>query len=101
MTFVPEVLFAISKKSTDVSQQRHGWPDDVSAPSAIAYKDKNLIPREISHSEIQSFVDAWGKATERAVRAGFDVRSPVPVDVKILLTADNHRPSRSTALTDT
>ncbi|CAI7564952.1 unnamed protein product [Penicillium discolor] len=51
---------------------RHGWPDDVSAPSAIAYKDKNLIPREISHSEIQSLVDAWGKATERAVRAGFD-----------------------------
>lgn len=100
MTFRLE-LSVVSKKSTDVSQQRHGWPDDVSAPSAIAYKDKNLIPREMSHSKIQSLVESWGKATERAVRAGFDVRSPVPLDMKILLTADNHRPSRSTAPTDT
>lgn len=101
MKSISEVLFAVFKKLTDVSQQRHGWPDDVSAPSAIAYKDKNVIPREMSHGEIQSLVEAWGKATERAVRAGFDVRFPMPVDVRFLLTADNHRPSRSTALTDT
>ncbi|KAJ5598726.1 hypothetical protein N7537_008810 [Penicillium hordei] len=51
---------------------RHGWPDDVAAPSAIAYKDKNIIPREMSHSEIQSFIMSWGEAVKRAVRAGFD-----------------------------
>ncbi|GLA03857.1 hypothetical protein AnigIFM60653_003875 [Aspergillus niger] len=51
---------------------RHGWPDDVVAPSAIAFKDKNIIPRELSHNEIQSLVEAWGEAVKRAVRAGFD-----------------------------
>jgi hypothetical protein len=92
----------ISKKLTNFFQQRHGWPDDVSAPSAIAYKDKNLIPREMSDSEIQSLVEEWGKATERAVRAGFDVRSlNDSLDVKFILTADDHRPSKSTALMDT
>ncbi|KAL4960340.1 NADH:flavin oxidoreductase/NADH oxidase [Aspergillus stella-maris] len=51
---------------------RHGWPNDVAAPSAIAYKDKNIIPREMSHSEIQSLIVSWGEAVKRAVRAGFD-----------------------------
>lgn len=94
-------LVTVSKKLTNFSQQRHGWPDDVSAPSAIAYKDKNLIPREMSDSEIQSLVEEWGKATERAVRAGFDVRSLDSLDMKFILTADDHRPSKSTALMDT
>ncbi|CAK44043.1 uncharacterized protein An01g11390 [Aspergillus niger] len=53
-------------------EQRHGWPDDVVAPSAIAFKDKNIIPRELSHGEIRSLVEAWGEAVKRAVRAGFD-----------------------------
>lgn len=57
-------------------EQRHGWPDDVVAPSAIAFKDKNIIPRELSHGEIRSLVEAWGEAVKRAVRAGFDVCLP-------------------------
>lgn len=50
----------------------NGWPDEVVAPSAIAYKDKNIIPQELSRERIQALVDAWGSATKRAVQAGFD-----------------------------
>ncbi|OJJ81743.1 NADH:flavin oxidoreductase/NADH oxidase [Aspergillus glaucus CBS 516.65] len=50
----------------------NGWPDDVYGPSAIAYKDKNLIPHEMSRDEIRSLVQAWGDATKRAVQTGFD-----------------------------
>lgn len=61
-------------------EQRHGWPDNVVAPSAIAFKDKNIIPRELSYDEIQSLVVAWGEAVKRAVRAGFDVcLHPLPL----------------------
>ncbi|ESZ95160.1 NADPH dehydrogenase [Sclerotinia borealis F-4128] len=50
----------------------HGWPDNVVAPSPLAYEDKNIIPREMTRDEIKPLVDAWGEATKRAVQAGFD-----------------------------
>ncbi|KAH8424483.1 NADH:flavin oxidoreductase/NADH oxidase [Aspergillus melleus] len=49
-----------------------GWPDNVVAPSAVAYKDKNVIPHEMSRDEIHSLVEEWGEATKRAVQCGFD-----------------------------
>ncbi|KAF7595948.1 hypothetical protein BBP40_004094 [Aspergillus hancockii] len=49
-----------------------GWPGDVVGPSPIAYKDKNIIPRELTKIEIQTLTKAWGEATQRAVKAGFD-----------------------------
>ncbi|KAF7940414.1 uncharacterized protein EAE98_000541 [Botrytis deweyae] len=50
----------------------HGWPDNVMAPSAIAYKDKNIIPHEMTRDDIKSLVNAFGDATKRAIEAGFD-----------------------------
>ncbi|TGO22412.1 hypothetical protein BPAE_0169g00190 [Botrytis paeoniae] len=50
----------------------HGWPDKVMAPSAIAYKDKNIIPHEMTRDDIESLVNAFGDATKRAIEAGFD-----------------------------
>jgi 2,4-dienoyl-CoA reductase-like NADH-dependent reductase (Old Yellow Enzyme family) len=50
----------------------------VVAPSAVAYKDKNVIPREMSRDEIHSLVEEWGEATKRAVRCGFDVSEQKP-----------------------
>ncbi|TGO64609.1 hypothetical protein BCON_0006g00090 [Botryotinia convoluta] len=50
----------------------HGWPDSVMAPSAIAYKDKNIIPHEMTRDDIKSLVNAFGDATKRAIEAGFD-----------------------------
>ncbi|KAF7898996.1 uncharacterized protein EAF01_008209 [Botrytis porri] len=50
----------------------HGWPDNVMAPSPIAYKDKNIIPHEMTRDDIKSLVNAFGDATKRAIEAGFD-----------------------------
>ncbi|KAJ5133250.1 hypothetical protein N7448_001721 [Penicillium atrosanguineum] len=65
-------LKSVNGFENEVFTPRHGWPDDVVAPSTIAYKDKNVIPRGMSHSEIQSPVASWREAVKRAVRAGFD-----------------------------
>lgn len=58
--------------------QAHGWPDNVKGPSPIAYKDKNIIPHEMTLDDIKSLVQAFGDATRRAIEAGFDVSSPLP-----------------------
>ncbi|KAM0148649.1 hypothetical protein ACHAQE_009123 [Botrytis cinerea] len=50
----------------------HGWPDNVKGPSPIAYKDKNIIPHEMTLDDIKSLVQAFGDATRRAIEAGFD-----------------------------
>lgn len=63
----------LQRAKADSDEQANGWPDEVVAPSAIAYKDKNIIPQELSREQIQALVDAWGSATKRAVQAGFDV----------------------------
>ena len=50
-----------------------GWPNDVYAPSAIAYNDKLCHPRELSKEDIESFKVAWVAGVKRAVECGFDV----------------------------
>ncbi|TGO12783.1 hypothetical protein BTUL_0082g00270 [Botrytis tulipae] len=52
----------------------HGWPDDVKGPSPIAYKDKNIIPHEMTRDDIKSLVEAFGDAAKRAIEAGFDAK---------------------------
>lgn len=43
------------------------------APSAIAAPGKNKeVPEELTNEEIQEIIDAFGKATTRAIKAGFD-----------------------------
>lgn len=50
-----------------------GWPDDVYAPSAIAYNDKLCHPKELSKEDIESFKVAWVAGVKRAVECGFDI----------------------------
>ncbi|KAB5531410.1 hypothetical protein GE09DRAFT_1146991 [Coniochaeta sp. 2T2.1] len=50
-----------------------GWPDDVIAPSAIAYNDKYPQPREMTLAEIEELKQDFVSATKRALAAGFDV----------------------------
>ncbi|KAG9290469.1 hypothetical protein G9A89_002444 [Geosiphon pyriformis] len=50
-----------------------GWPTKVVAPSAVAYNAKHAEPNELSIDQIQTITDAFVKATERAIVAGFDV----------------------------
>jgi 2,4-dienoyl-CoA reductase-like NADH-dependent reductase (Old Yellow Enzyme family) len=46
---------------------------DIVGPSSIPYADGWTVPRELRLDEISDAVEAWGKAAERAHRAGFDM----------------------------
>jgi 2,4-dienoyl-CoA reductase-like NADH-dependent reductase (Old Yellow Enzyme family) len=50
----------------------NGWPDNVYAPSAIAYNDRHAQPKEMTKQDIENFKKAFKDAIERAIRAGFD-----------------------------
>lgn len=50
----------------------NGWPDDVYAPSAIAWNEKHAQPKEMTLEDIEAFKKAFADATKRALEAGFD-----------------------------
>ena len=50
-----------------------GWPEDVLAPSAIAYNERLPKPKEMTKSDIENVKKAWLATVERALVAGFDV----------------------------
>ncbi|KAI1184594.1 hypothetical protein F5B17DRAFT_72061 [Nemania serpens] len=50
-----------------------GWPDQVVAPSAIAYNAHTAVPKALTGDEIQEIKQAFVDAAKRAVKAGFDV----------------------------
>lgn len=50
-----------------------GWPDEVVAPSPIAYDDDHVQPRELTREDIKTLLTAYADAAKRAVSAGFDV----------------------------
>ncbi|KAK4902747.1 NADH-dependent flavin oxidoreductase [Elasticomyces elasticus] len=49
-----------------------GWPEDVWAPSAIAWNDAHAMPKELSLQGIEDFKQSFADATKRALKAGFD-----------------------------
>lgn len=63
----------LQQTKADSDEQANRWLDEVIAPSAIAYKDKNIIPQKLSLEWIQVLIDAWGSTTKQAVQAGFNV----------------------------
>ncbi|KAI0906989.1 hypothetical protein F4823DRAFT_604998 [Ustulina deusta] len=50
-----------------------GWPDDLWAPSALAFSDKNPTPKAMTLDEIEEVKSDFVSAAKRAVKAGFDV----------------------------
>ena len=50
----------------------NGWPDDVYAPSAIAWNEHHAQPKEMSGQDIQDFKAAFAASVKRALKAGFD-----------------------------
>ncbi|TCD61076.1 hypothetical protein EIP91_009060 [Steccherinum ochraceum] len=56
-----------------VAEEDGGWPNDLIAPSAIAWSDKLGTPRAMTTEDIKDSVEDWKKAAQRAVNAGFDV----------------------------
>ena len=55
------------------SKEVGGWPDDVWAPSAIAYSDRLCDPKAMSLEDIEDFKKSWAAAVKRALKVGFDV----------------------------
>ncbi|KAF2963895.1 hypothetical protein GQX73_g9665 [Xylaria multiplex] len=49
-----------------------GWPDDVWAPSALAFTDNNPTPKAITIEDIQKVKSDFASAARRSVEAGFD-----------------------------
>ncbi|KAI0801591.1 hypothetical protein GGR55DRAFT_467560 [Xylaria sp. FL0064] len=50
-----------------------GWPDDVWAPSAIAFSDATPKPKAMTLEDIEQVKSDFVSAAQRAVKAGFDV----------------------------
>ena len=56
-----------------IFRQVDGWPDNVYAPSAIAYSDRLPHPKAMTKADIENVKEAWVAAVKRAVACGFDV----------------------------
>ena len=50
----------------------NGWPDNVYAPSAIAFNDNHCQPKEMTLDDIEQLKKDFKAAIERAVSIGFD-----------------------------
>ncbi|KAF2745361.1 FMN-linked oxidoreductase [Sporormia fimetaria CBS 119925] len=54
-------------------KDKNGWPDNVKAPSAIAYNDNHCQPKAMTKEDIEEYKKAFKSAVERAIKCGFDV----------------------------
>ncbi|KAJ7619216.1 hypothetical protein DFH06DRAFT_1285835 [Mycena polygramma] len=53
-------------------EDENGWPDNVYAPSAVAFSPTYPNPKEMTEADIQYVEDAFVAAAKRAKQAGFD-----------------------------
>lgn len=49
-----------------------GWVENVKGPSAIPFAEGDIVPIEVTKSDIQEIKDAWAAAVRRALAAGVD-----------------------------
>lgn len=54
-----------------IKDKEGGW--ETLAPSAIAFKEGELLPKQMTRDEIVQFIKDFRNATKRAVEAGFEV----------------------------
>jgi len=53
------------------SDEKNGWKTVSS--SNLPFNESDEIPHQLTISEIKDVVKEWGKATERAIKAGFEI----------------------------
>ena len=71
-----QLAHAGRKASTNIPWEKsHDPKEDWTpvGPSAIAYSDRYVTPKELTKTEIKGLVDAFVESTKRALRAGFEV----------------------------
>ncbi|KAI4113097.1 MAG: hypothetical protein LQ345_005854 [Seirophora villosa] len=59
-------------RSVVAAKDVNGWPDNVLAPSSIAYPGL-AEPKAMTKEDIESYKASWVAAVQRAVKIGFDV----------------------------
>ncbi|ETO17303.1 oxidoreductase, partial [Reticulomyxa filosa] len=55
-----------------VDEKEHGWPSEVCGPSAIAFDDGWIVPKELTVEEIKEITNNFVKTAKLALKAGFD-----------------------------
>ena len=60
------------KKTKYATRQDGGWPEDVVAPSAIAYNEGSITPRALTTDEVKKLEDAFVQSARWAFEAGYD-----------------------------
>jgi 2,4-dienoyl-CoA reductase-like NADH-dependent reductase (Old Yellow Enzyme family) len=58
-------------KTKVVSKEEGGWEDEVWGASSVPFLPNYITPKEMSQTQINTVVSAFGDAADRAVRAGF------------------------------
>jgi len=64
--------FLASPGKDTAQKEDGGWPDDVVAPSAVAYDTSYPNPRELSKDEIKQVIQDFVAAAKRSEKAGYD-----------------------------
>lgn len=54
------------------TKEEGGWPHEIVGPSALPHAPDWLTPREMTETDIQNTIKAFGDAAKRADAAGFD-----------------------------
>ncbi|GAC96602.1 potential NADH-dependent flavin oxidoreductase [Pseudozyma hubeiensis SY62] len=60
------------KKKKYVTREDGGWPEDVVAPSAIAYSDDSITPRALTTEQVKKLEDKFLQSARWAFEAGYD-----------------------------
>ncbi|GAC73270.1 NADH:flavin oxidoreductase [Moesziomyces antarcticus T-34] len=60
------------KEQKYVTRQEGGWPEDVVAPSAIAYNDGFITPRALTTEDVKKLEDNFVQSARWAFEAGYD-----------------------------
>jgi 2,4-dienoyl-CoA reductase-like NADH-dependent reductase (Old Yellow Enzyme family) len=62
-------------KPTVATEKDGGWPEDVWAPSAIPYTEAHIIPKTLTIEGIDTLIQNFVDAAQRAVQAGVGKQS--------------------------
>ncbi|MCO5585111.1 hypothetical protein L7F22_039043 [Adiantum nelumboides] len=66
-------FFEGEKKNPNyVTKEEGGWPEEVVGPSALAYDEGHIVPKELTTEEVKGIEKAFVDAADRAYKAGYD-----------------------------